>query len=239
MKEIKNIVNYIYLLLGIIFLNSSVLQAQPKQIIDKLWDAAGGKSTWEETKYIMFSVSGNNQHSSISGTRKFLLDKQSGQVRFEGNWNNVPVVALYNVQNQKLTHVYDEEGKDIAIQDFKSLLPELIDQYQHDLKVLSLPVSMVSSNLNNETESKIWNAEKLQKIVFQNFMGEKGCIYMNEESGLIKRLDLANKSYVVNGYKDIGNGLILPTTFKANTDSISYQKVASFTDMESAKFKEF
>ena len=239
MNKIKNIVYYSYLLLGIILFHSIELAAQPKQIIDKLWDAAGGKNTWEETNYIMFSVTGNNQHASISGARKFLLDKKSGNVRFEGVLNNTHVVALFNVQQQKLHHVFDENGKEIVNQEFKNLLSDLITQYQVDLKVLSLPVSMISSQLDNDTESKLWNAEKLQKIAFQNFNGEKGSIYINEETGLIKRLDIGNRSYLVNGYKDIGNGLILPTTFKASTDSINYQKVASFTDMEQAKFSQF
>lgn len=239
MKQKTNIMYYFCLLLSVVSLCPSMLMAQTKNIADKIWNAAGGKSKWESTKYIMFTVSGNSQHASITGNRKFLLDKQSGMVRFEGTLNRNNVVAIFNVPNQKLIHIFDENGTELAAQDYRSLLPDLIDQYNIDLKVLSLPASIASSSLNNPSESKIINAEKLQKVDFVNFLGGRGSVYVNEESGLIKRIDMDDKSYIVNGYKDIGNGLVLPTIFKASGDSISYQKVASFTEMEPAKFNSF
>lgn len=239
MKQKKNIVFYIYLIFAAITISPAILLAQSNGIVDKIWNAVGGKNKWETTKYIMFTVSGNSKYPSISGNRKFLLDKQTGNVRFEGTLNNENVVALLNVQNQKLNHVYDENGAEMDLQTYKELLPDLIAQYNIDLKVLSLPITIMASNISSQTSSKIINAEKLQKLDFSNFLGNSGSFYVSEESGLVKRLDIDNKSYLVNGYKDIGNGLILPTTFKGSSDSITYQKVASFTEMEPEKFKAF
>lgn len=239
MKNQKNIVFYIYLIFTVFTFAPAMILAQSNSIVEKIWTGVGGKNKWESTKYIMFTVSGNSKYPSISGSRKFLLDKQSGNVRFEGTLNNENVVALLNVQNQKLSHVYDENGAEVSIQEYKEVLPDLIGQYNIDLKVLSLPISIMSSNISPQSSNKIINAEKLQKLEFSNFLGNSGSFYVNEESGLVKRIDLDNKSYLVNGYKDIGNGLILPTTFKASSDSITYQKVASFTEMEPEKFKEF
>ena len=239
MKNQKNIVFYIYLIFTVFTFAPAMILAQSNSIVEKIWTGVGGKNKWESTKYIMFTVSGNSKYPSISGSRKFLLDKQSGNVRFEGTLNNENVVALLNVQNQKLSHVYDENGAEVSIQEYKEVLPDLIGQYNIDLKVLSLPISIMSSNISPQSSNKIINAEKLQKLEFSNFLGNSGSFYVNEESGLVKRIDLDNKSYLVDGYKDIGNGLILPTTFKASSDSITYQKVASFTEMEPEKFKEF
>lgn len=239
MKNQKNIVFYIYLIFTVFTFAPAMILAQSNSIVEKIWTGVGGKNKWESTKYIMFTVSGNSKYPSISGSRKFLLDKQSGNVRFEGTLNNENVVALLNVQNQKLSHVYDENGAEVSIQEYKEVLPDLIGQYNIDLKVLSLPISIMSSNISSQSSNKIINAEKLQKLEFSNFLGNSGSFYVNEESGLVKRIDLDNKSYLVDGYKDIGNGLILPTTFKASSDSITYQKVASFTEMEPEKFKEF
>lgn len=239
MKNQNNIVFYIYLIFTVFTFAPAMILAQSNSIVEKIWTGVGGKNKWESTKYIMFTVSGNSKYPSISGSRKFLLDKQSGNVRFEGTLNNENVVALLNVQNQKLSHVYDENGAEVSIQEYKEVLPDLIGQYNIDLKVLSLPISIMSSNISSQSSNKIINAEKLQKLEFSNFLGNSGSFYVNEESGLVKRIDLDNKSYLVNGYKDIGNGLILPTTFKASSDSITYQKVASFTEMEPEKFKEF
>lgn len=239
MKQQKNIVFYIYLIFAALTISPAMLSAQSDNIMDKIWNGVGGKSKWESTKYIMFTVSGNSKYPSISGNRKFLLDKQSGNVRFEGTLNNENVVALLNVQSQKLNHIYNENGAEISAQDYRNVLQDLIGQYNIDLKVLSLPISILSSNISSQSSNKIINAEKLQKLDFSNFLGNSGSFYVSEESGLVKRLDMDNKSYLVNGYKDIGNGLILPTTFKANADSITYQKVASFTEMEPEKFKTF
>ncbi len=239
MNQKKNIVYYIYLIFAVLTISPSILLAQSNSISDKIWNAVGGKSKWDSTKYIMFTVSGNSKYPAISGARKFLLDKQSGNVRFEGTLNNENVVAILNVQSQKFSHLYDENGADISLQEYKEVLPNLIDQYSIDLKVLSLPISILSANLSGQSSSKIINAEKLQKLDFSNFLGLSGSIYVSDESGFIKRLDLNNKSYLVSNYKDIGNGLVLPTNFKSSADSITYEKVASFTEMEPEKFKEF
>lgn len=239
MKQRKNIVYYIYLIFAVLAFSPTLMLAQSNSIIDKIWTGVGGKNKWESTKYLMFTVSGNSKYPSISGSRKFLLDKQTGNVRFEGTLNNENVVALLNVQNQKLNHVFDENGAEVSLQEYKEVLPDLIGQYNIDLKVLSLPISIMASNISSQSSNKIINAEKLQKLDFSNFLGNSGSFYVSEESGLVKRLDLDNKSYLVNGYKDVGNGLILPTTFKGSGDSITYQKVASFTEMEPEKFKEF
>ncbi|MGJ1206519.1 hypothetical protein [Sphingobacterium lactis] len=239
MKHHKNIVRYIYLLFAALTFAPALLFGQSAAMTDKIWNAVGGKSKWESTKYIMFTVSGNNKYPAVSGSRKFLLDKQSGNVRFEGTLNNENVVALINVQSQKLNHIYDENGSELTLQEYKSVLPDLIDQYNLDLKVLSLPISILAANISGQDNSKIINAEKLQKLDFSNFLGSKGSFYVSEETGFIKRLEINNKTFAVNGYKDIGNGLVLPTSFKSSGDNITYQKVASFTEMEPEKFKEF
>ncbi len=240
MKNKKNIVFYIYMFLIVVIIPIQPIFAQSGSISDKIWNAVGGKNKWDDTNFLMFTVSGNSKYNSISSERKFLLDKKTGDVRFEGSINNEAVVLLFNVRTQKLSAVFNDNGANLSIPAYKDELPHIIEQYNQDLKVLSLPVTLLSnSTLSDQTESKIINAERLKKISFNNFLGKAGSIYVNEETGLIKRIDVDSKTYAVNGYKDIGSGLVLPTSFKGSSDSISYQKVASFTDMERQKFKTF
>ena len=99
-------------------------------------------------------------------------------MRFEGAINSQNVVLLFNVRNNKLNGAFNDNGAPIATQDFKDVLDDLIEQYSMDLKVLSLPVTLLSNaSLSNQSESKIINAEKLKKIVFDNFW-ENPAVFM-------------------------------------------------------------
>ncbi|MGH2624138.1 MAG: hypothetical protein ACRDE7_10765, partial [Sphingobacterium sp.] len=199
----------------------------------------GCKKKWDNTRYLMFTVTVESNQNTISGDRKFLLDKKSGDIRFEGTLNKENIVVLFNKNNATIKKVYDQQGTELPQEKYKDQVRTLIDQYTIDLKILSLPASITGATLNTKSESKIINAEKLQMLEFSNFNGTNGNIYVNQETGLIKQIDLNNKSYAVNGYKDIGNGLIFPTVFKSVSDSIVYQQVASFIDMELKKLEEF
>lgn len=239
MKNKKKIVLYFYSIIIACIISPIQLSAQSENITEKILTSIGGKTKWDNTRYIMFTVTGESNQNAITGDRKFLLDKKSGDIRFEGTLNKENIVVLFNVNNQTIKNVYDQNGETLPVDQYKDQVRTLIDQYTIDLKILSLPASIVEASLNTKSESKIINAEKLQMLEFSNFNGSNGNIYVNQETGLIKQIDLNNKSYSVNGYKDIGNGLIFPTVFKSRTDSIVYQKVASFIDMELNKFSEF
>lgn len=238
MKSQKNIVRYICLLLTVCSIPVAI-SAQSNNITDKIWNGVGGKANWDSTRYIMFTVSGNNRHADITGNRQFLLDRESGNVRFEGRLKNENIVALLNVNSGTLNRIYTESGTELQVEDFKDLIPAVIDQYAVDLQTLSLPISLLSARITGEPESKIVNAEKMHRFEYSDFLDTSGSFYINEENGLLRRVEFDGKAYIVDGHRDIGNGLILPTILKSSSDSITYQKVASFTEMEPEKFSEF
>lgn len=217
----------------------ATVSAQSPSFTEKIWSGIGGKANWDSTRYIMFTVSGNEKHAEITDSRRFLLDRESGNVRFEGRLNNENIVALLNVYHADLQHIYTESGAELDVKDYRTLVPALVDQYEIDFKILSLPVSLISSKITGEPESKILNAEKMLRFEFTSFLGSDGVFFINEESGLLRRVEFEGKSYIVDGHRDIGNGLILPTVLKSSSDSVTYQKVASFTEMEPEKFTEF
>ena len=240
MREKKSIVRYIYLLFAMCTITTpNTLSAQNSSITEKIWNGIGGKANWDSTRYIMFTVSGNEKHPEIDGNRQFLLDRDSGNIRFEGRLKNENIVALLNVNSGQLNHIYTESGAELQVDDFSDVVPALVDQYELDLKTLSLPVSLLSSRITGQPESKILNAEKMLRVDFTSFLGTSGSFYINEENGLLRRVELDGKAYIVDGHRDIGNGLILPTILKGSSDSVTYQKVASFTEMEPEKFTEF
>lgn len=239
MREKKSIVRYIYLLFTMCTIIPNSVCAQDSNITEKIWSGIGGKANWDSTRYIMFTVSGNEKHPEITGNRQFLLDRDSGNVRFEGRLKNENVVALLNVNSSQLEHIYTESGAELEVEDFSDIIPALVEQYNLDLKTLSLPVSLLSARITGQPESKILNAEKMLRFDFTGFLGTSGSFYINEESGLLRRVEFEGKAYIVDGHRDIGNGLVLPTILKGSSDSVTYQKVASFTEMEPEKFTEF
>ncbi|WP_437920581.1 hypothetical protein [Sphingobacterium sp. LRF_L2] len=232
------------ILLGIYILSGIIVEAQGNhESVSALWKGIGGKTKWDNTNYILFTANGN-EAKYLQGARKFLINKQSGQVRFEGksaDGNNV--VVLFNFKNQKLIRFYNngEEVKLTNTTTNDSFL-KIYEQFKKDVNFLFLPVLMDKPETKTgKSTLKIVNAEKLQAVPFQlKDNALSGEVFFNNETGYIKQLvDNDGNEFYINGYKDIGGGLFLPTTFKSmnNQDkSTSFTTVAAFTEMEDSKF---
>lgn len=234
----KNIFNII-IVFALLF---SSVQAEA-QTPDALWKGVGGKSRWDSTNYILFTANGISM-DSLGNTRKFLINKKSGQVRFEGQSSEGnQLVALFNIKSHKLTKL-SRSGQELkATNEESTALFTLINkQFQRDAAFIFLPVLVENANTKKGTEtSKIVNSEKLQAFSFElNNNTLSGEILYNPETGQIKQvIDQSGNEYFVNNYKDIGGGLILPTTFKSMStqgNNVSYTTVAAFTEMEESKF---
>ncbi|MGO1243455.1 MAG: hypothetical protein ACTJHT_09355 [Sphingobacterium sp.] len=213
------------------------------QTPDALWKGVGGKSKWDSTNYILFTANGRSM-DSLGNARKFLINKKSGQVRFEGQSSEGnQLVALFNFKSHKLTKL-SRGGQELkATNEESTALFTLINkQFQRDASFIFLPVLLENANTTKGTEtSKIVNSEKLQAFSFElNNNTLSGEILYNPETGQIKQvIDQSGNEYFVNNYKDIGGGLILPTTFKSMSmqgNNATYTTVAAFTEMEESKF---
>src|SRR5690606_31062358 len=73
-------------------------------IVDKLWEAIGGKENWQNARYFMFSCTGGEPQSFTQGERKYLWDKRSGNCRFEGvTTDDEHVIVLFNIKTAEGT----------------------------------------------------------------------------------------------------------------------------------------
>lgn len=231
-------------ILSLLLLYGEQSTAQASQeSVSILWKGIGGKTRWDSTNYILFTANGNDSKYLQNG-RKFLINKKSGQVRFEGksaDGNNI--VALFNFKTHKILRFFSNgvETKP-ASDDVNESFSKINEQFKKDATFLFLPTLIDKPETKTgKAISKIVNAEKLQSVPFQlkdnNLAGE---IYFNLETGYIKQfIDKEGNEFYVNGYKDIGGGVFLPTTFKSmeNQDkSTSFTTVAAFTEMEDSKF---
>lgn len=229
--------------IGILSISCVSVQAQEEQEAGKiLLKGIGGKDTWDSTNYILFTANGNDPKHFQNG-RKFLINTKSGQARFEGKsseGNNI--VSLFNFKTGKLSKFFinGNEIKQMS-SETNELLTKINEQFKKDINFLFLPALIEQPETKTgKTSSKIFNAEKLQSLPFQLKAGLSGEVLFNGETGWIKQfIDKDGETFLVNGYKDIGGGLFLPTTFKnlENSEkSLLFSTVAAFTEMEESKF---
>ena len=223
----------------LVYTGGQLMAQASQESVSILWKGIGGKVKWDNTNYILFTAHGNESRFLQNG-RKFLINKQSGQVRFEGKSKDGDSwIALFNFKTDKLSKLsYNGvESKSISTEGEEIFL-KINEQFNKDASFLFLPTLV---DKTGKAALKIVNAEKLQHIPFQvkqnNLSGE---LYYNGETGIIKQIiDKEGNEFYVDGYKDIGGGLMLPTTFKSlgNQDkSTSFTTVAAFTEMEDTKF---
>jgi len=226
--------------------HSTNLMAQENIGLASVWEGIGGKSTWESTKFILFTSHGNEITERLTSERTFLIDKSNARCRFEGKTaSNHHIVLLFNYKTKQLDKLYINGVK---AKDSKTLtsshLPQIIEQFFEDVKLLFLPSSFdQGSTIAGTPSQKIINAEKTTVVPIssaQLFDGStfNGKITLNI-SGQITRSETNQNTYSISGYKDVGGGLHLPTIFKHATrpsKDCTFTTVAAFTDMEEGKF---
>ena len=232
------------IIIGILSLSFSASQAQENEQLlgHMLWKGIGGKTKWDSTNYMLFTAEGNNTHGIQKG-RKFLIDTKLGRVRFEGKSSEGSnVIALFNYKTNTLAKLAIN-GETTAIDQpkAKTLFEQINAQFKNDISFLFLPALIEQADTKTgEISSKIVHAEKLQALPFQLHNGMAGEVLFNGETGWIKQFtDQKGNCYMVNDYKDIGDGLFLPTTFKNLNDqnkNLIFSTVAAFTDMEESRF---
>ncbi|PRD46404.1 hypothetical protein [Sphingobacterium haloxyli] len=233
----------IAIIIGVLSFSYAPIRAQEEQEASRvLLKGIGGKDKWDSTNYILFTANGNDA-KYFQDARRFLINTKSGQARFEGKTNDGNnVVSLFNFKTGKLTKLFIN-GNEVTQAGSKTSehFTRVTEQFKKDYTFLFLPVLIEQPETKTgKTSTTIFNAEKLNSLPFQLRGGASGEILFNGETGWIKQfVDKEGHTYLVNGYKDIGGGLFLPTTFtnlKNNEKSIVFSTVAAFTEMEESRF---
>lgn len=237
MKHLRFTLFFIGLLL---LLNQSSVNGQDKQYgSDLIQMAIGEANKWTNTRYILYTVTGPSSTQGVKNERTFLIDKNTGNCRFEGiNITNENIILLFNYKSKttKKYFVNSQESKDNIDHLFESIL----NQFFIDTEILFLP-ALLSENPSNITDvsQKIINTDKVNTIYFTNLptLGNNsvnGRISLTNK-GEIKSIVLSNTQYNTSSSKDIGGGIFLPTVFESQS-SYKFQTVAAFTDIETGKF---
>lgn len=232
---------FLVLFVSIWGISSSAQESNSKQVIIS---ASGGQSKWQSTRYFLFTATGNKVNDKLSTHRKFLFDKISGDVRFEGkNSSSQSIVLLFNFKSNAIEK-YFVNNEESPISD--DMLATIIRQFHEDTSLLFLPFIFANEKtVVTQSENKIVDTEKRKLISFTSnstFIGKSisGIININSK-GEMKQLTTSNCNYSIGAYKDIGGGLHLPTSFVCSTDknkNCVFGTVAAFTEMENNKFSD-
>lgn len=216
-------------------------QDQPKasQLIES---TLGIGNKWASTRYLLYTVDGPTVSPGIASERTFLIDKTSGDCRFEGtNSDKENIVLLFNFNTRKLKKLFvnRKESKENA----DALFDNVVNQFFMDTQLLFLPafLSEEPSRVTDVTEKMI-SSEKMPVISFSNLpawggKNVRGKIAVTHK-GAIKSITIDNAEYRTSGSKDIGGGIVLSTVFEGR-DVYKFLTVAAFTQMEIGKFTDF
>ena len=243
----KTIIRIAFLYL-VVQLNFALGIAQENNIQSKLWASLGGADNWQDTKFLLFSCSGNDNSTVLNSDveRSLLWNRETGECRFEAqSKKNEQLVYLFNFTTNKPLKLFIN-AVEVATID-PALQQDIRHQINEDLYLLLLPTIGDLKGISfSDTKVKLLNNEKqLSTIVAYDgdFYGSpiNGTILINANSGEINAFENSIKSidYQIDQYKDAGSGLRLPTSFNAVNNkkkSCTFTTVSTFEHVESSKF---
>lgn len=219
------------------------LNAQEQQNGKDLVELSTGEANkWANTRYLLYTAVGPSNIAGFGNDRTFLIDKRTGDCRFEGtNKNSENIVLLFNYKTKRTKKYFintQESKENIA-----DLAENIFTQFFNDTQMLFLP-AFLSNNPSSITDvsQKIFDADKVNIISFSHLptFGDTaidGKISVTNK-GEIKSISIDHTAFKASVTKDIGEGILLPTVFE-NRETYRFQTVAAFTEMEAGKFTDF
>lgn len=238
----------ICLLIATITLLSSCDTQQTKEdVIDKIWDGAGGKKTWEDSRFLTFVFAPQKAGKTVV-SRSHLWDRYTGDYRFETKTpDNQNLLVLFNVNSQKGTSYLD--GKvlpdSLNIKEVKKAYSYFINDSYWLLAPLKLEDEGVNVTLNDSEVIDGTNCDVLH-LTFGHVgitPGDQYWLYVDSDNGQIKRW-----KYLLQGkqegtfnwtnYKDLGGGLKLSTHKQDinQNNAITFPAASVLINVERQKF---
>jgi len=217
-------------------------------IINKLWEAIGGRDNWRNARYFMFSCVGGSTSSFAHGERTYLWDKQEGNCRFEGTTtDNESVVALFNIKTNEGS-VYLNGEKLSNPNTSAGVIKDVAAEFERDAYLLFLPTALDGDQASySVTGEKLVGSQRFTVVALRNRKTSfessvDGELYIDAQTGMIQqwRSDHHRDYVTVGGFKDIGGGLVLPTRFSSDDSAynINYPIAAALVHIESQKFSQ-
>ncbi|WP_325637527.1 hypothetical protein [Parapedobacter sp.] len=214
-------------------------------LVDKLWEAVGGRENWQNARYFMFSCAGGHR-SFAQGERKYLWDKQTGNCRFDGVTTDDEVITvLFNVETSTGT-VYINNVKLENPRTTDDIITEITEEFNKDAQLLFLPTILEGDQVSYRIAGeKLVDSQRFTVVSLENKhtsfeAAVTGQLYIDSQTGRIHQWwpNDGTDGYSIGNYKAIGSGLILPTRFTSSdtATSITYPIAAALVHIEGQKF---
>ena len=239
----------ICLFISVITLLTSCVTGQTKEdVIDKIWDGAGGKKTWQGSRFLTFVFAPQKAGKTVV-RRSHLWDRFTGDYRFETKTpDNQNLLVLFNVNTQKGTSYIN--GTALPDSTNSEQIKKAYGYFINDSYWLLAPLKLEDEGVNvilnkNEVIEGV-NCEVLH-LTFGNVgitPGDQYWLYVDPENGQIKRwkflLEGQKEPGIFNwtNYKDVGGGLKLSTqkqNINENT-AITFPVASVLISVERQKF---
>lgn len=220
-----------------------------QQVINKIWDAAGGKKAFDKSRYFEFTFE-VKRNDAVVASRQHLWDRYTGDYRFEQNQGkDKKLVVLFNVQTKKGTAY--ENG--IALTDSLNVkaVNKAYANFINDTYWLMIPFKTEDPGVNTILEnSEIINGVNYH-VLHLNFdkvgltPGDQYWLYINDKTGAIEKWKflLQNQkntsTFDWSPYTAIGNNLKLSTSKvnKENNSTISFPIAKALKSVEQKRFQ--
>ena len=238
----------------LLFFSSKIFsQSLSKEaLIQKVWEACGGKSTFEKSQFIEFQFEVVRENKSLA-LRNHLWDRYTGDYRFQYAINKDSLLTvLFNVNTKKGMSFINNFKVDVDSINSAYIL-DAYETFINDTYWLMVPLKLedagVQTVLQGDTIIQNQNVSILH-LDFESGIGitdkDEYWLYINPKNGKIIawKYDLQGRkgkprTYMWSDYQDLGKGLKLPlikTTSDGKT-KIQFPKAKVYETINLDRFK--
>jgi hypothetical protein len=232
-----------------IFLPGTICAQTKEEVIKKVWEAAGGKKNWEESRFLTFIFAPQINGKTLT-RRVHLWDRKTGNYRFETKTSEKTLVVLFNLNSQKGQSFIN--GKALSdslntVEIGKAYKYFITDSYWLLAPLKFEDPGMIVS-LEDSEEIDGSPSDVLYVTSEKNSQGPRGryWFYVNPVNGRIRRCKILPEGkkdfeiYDWTNYKDLGGGLKLSTHKQSinKNKAIIFPVASVLVSVETEKFTE-
>jgi len=216
------------------------------EILTLIWQGMGGKQSWADARYFMFSCN-SNLPKTLPGTHTYIWDTTTGNCRFDGlSARDEKLTVLFNTKN-KTGHAFIN-NQPLAADSLPSVLQAVIQSFFNDSFWLFVPQTLINPAQLTIQEPQLIGAARYYVVEWNtpqiNADIHRSKWFVDTNTGKIFQWQALSDNqttlynFLCSDYKDVGGGLMLATTFRDPKTEffITYPIVSALINVESEKF---